>query len=284
MIETTERNRHFIFMPMIRFFLILMIASLSTMHSPLFAQDNLPACGGEDANFQQGMKWFRQRSEGARGDIAPPENISRAVVAFFNASQDTVCPQAASWMYLHSLYFQGNYATTKKKAKIDIFERGKKQAKQFQELWPKDPHPYYWFALFISFWALEKGILTAVKEGVAGQVRDAAHQVVKLNPDFYGGTGWQLLASVYHSVPRIPFLTPWASSETAEGYLNKALARTPNEYPTQFLAAKFYADTDRETTALQILEKLLQKRPRKVWLVEDRRLLMRAQELQNELK
>lgn len=271
-------------MPMKILFFALTIAVLSGIHSPLFAQDNLPACGEHDTNFQQGMKWFRQRSAGAIDDIAPPKNISRAVIAFFNASQDTICPQSASWMYLHSLYFQGNYATTDKKAKIDLFEQGKKQAKALQELWPQDPHPYYWFAIFISFWALEKGILTAVKEGVAGQVRDAAHRVVKLNPDFYGGTGWQLLASVYHSVPRIPFLTPWASSEKAEGYLNKALSRTPNEYPTQFLAAKFYADTDRGTTALQILDKLLQKKPRKAWLVEDRRLLKRAAELQSELE
>jgi len=263
---------------------IFLLAVLCALGSPLLAQDNLVGCKGNDPNFQQGMKWFRQRSAGAIGDLAPPENINKAVLAFFNASQDTICPQSASWMYLHSLYFQGNYATNEKKGKIAIFERGKQRAKELQELWPKDPHPYYWYAIFISFWALEKGILTAVKEGVANQVRDAGHQVVKLNPDFYGGTAWQLLASVYHSVPRIPFLTPWASSEVAEGYINKALARTPNEYPTQFLAAKLYADTDRETSALQILEKLLQKKPRKVWLVEDRRLLKKAAELKQELE
>jgi len=271
----------------------LVSAMLLVLHLLLFAPAHTlaseavwPHSSRVSQLIKQGDAWFARRAEGGVDDRALPGPILRATELYQSALQIARKPEdrkMARLKLLEALYFRSCYATPQDNQKLKLFAKGMELSLQFQRSWPADPAGYYFYALFISLWAEEKGIITAIKEGVATKVRNAALKVIDLDPKYRSGGPWKMLAVLYHVSPQIPFLTPWASSDSAEVYLEKALRMNPHDPPANYFMARLLAETNREEQAIQWTAKIINRPLRPEQLMEDHRILWKTVELRHKL-
>jgi hypothetical protein len=140
---------------------------------------------------------------------------------------------------------------------------------------------HFWAAVAWGQWGLASGKLAAVRQGVAGRVRDLGQIVVELDPAYEQGGGYRILGRLHDQCPRIPFLTGWVSRDRGQQYLRQALALDPASTVDQvFLAEAILAhDRSRRAEAIRLLEGCAQAVPRPGFPVEDAFYIARAREL-----
>jgi hypothetical protein len=178
----------------------------------------------------QGDEWYARRAEGGVDDRALKGPIIRATTYYKSALQIARTPadrKKARLRLLEALYFRSCYATPDDALKLKLFQQGVEMSEQFQRSWPADPAGYYFYALFISLWAEEKGIITAIRDGVATKVRNATLKVIDLDPDYRNGGPWKVLAVLYHVSPPDSFSDSLGVFRFCRGVPGKSLANGP---------------------------------------------------------
>lgn len=242
----------------------------------------------------------RQQSDGEAGTV-----IERAVAAYGAALAEDAGNLQLYWKLLRALAFQGQYVDLDHDAKRRVFDRAVSVAQaaeerlarlggsqvleelsdeKLREVFHEVPEAgpiYFWSAVCWGHWGDLAGKIDAVRQGLAGRLRDYAHRSVILAPEYEAGGGHRFLGRLHSEAPRIPWVTPWVSRETAVEELEKALAISRDE-PLNLL---YLADAllrfapERKAEARALLAELGGREPRPAYLIEDQHHLAEARKL-----
>lgn len=173
--------------------------------------------------MQQGDAAWAARAEGHDGQgAAAPEPVGRAVHAYHAAT--IAAPQRvdAHWKLLRAMYFEAQYASGEGEAQSAGFERAVQTTQAsfivLEESTARASNNdlarlHFWSALIWGAWGQERNLLTAVRKGVANQLRRHGEAAIALDPNVERGGGHRLMSRLHASVPRVPFLTGWVDRD-----------------------------------------------------------------------
>ena len=231
-------------------------------------------------NFEKGMKFYDNRSDGANGIIAMDTNIDSAIFFFKNSDNNNI----SSLMLLKSLYFKGEFVIQDLEIKKNIFEEAKILGKELIKEYPYDANIRYWYIVNLGSWGQSYGVLAAAKEGVADQIKFHSEKIIEFDPKCENGGGYFMLGVVHFRAPYIPFFLTWPDKKIALELLEKAnniSEATPIQI--KFLAKALIHDGQVDNAKL-LLTKLSNSIPDPALLIEQRKEIIESRELLKQLK
>ena len=243
---------------------------------------------------------YGRRAEGAVGARAQPVEVDQAIDSYRSALTADPGSKIARTRLIRAVFFRTSFcdASSNERRRLlrearDVAAEGlrrldvdlgdAKGSARLDALRRVDHAVdlHFWAAVAWGQWGLAAGKLAAVRQGVAGRVRDLGQVVVDLDPAFEQGGGYRILGRLHDQCPRIPFLTGWVSRERGLQFLRQALALNPaNTVDQVFLAEAILAhDSARQAEAIRLLEACARSVPRAEFLVEDAFYIDRARTL-----
>jgi tetratricopeptide (TPR) repeat protein len=253
-----------------------------------------------------GVQQQRDQPGERPGEEVENAAIERAVAAYEAALAEDADNLELYWKLLRALAFQGEYVYREPEARFRVFERAVSVAQaaeerlaarlggehhlhelsddELREVFREVPEAgpvYFWSAVCWGQWGDLAGKIDAVRQGLAGRLRDYAHRAVVLAPDYEAGGGHRFLGRLHSEAPRIPLVTPWVNRQTAIEELEKAVAVSRDEPLNLF----FLADAllrfapERRDEARALLAELRDRQPRPAYLIEDQHHLAEARKL-----
>lgn len=283
------------------------LALLTVAFGPPAAAKDLVRCGAAttwQAAMEQGQTAFAQRAKDAVGFQAPRAPAARAVDCFRHAV--TLAPQRfeSRIELLRALFFQGEYAARTDAERRAIFLEGRdlfeasldqlsrdlgvdlrtqpaNQVARALETRPEAQPLFFFGAMHWGLWADYFGNVAALRSGVAKKLRQLAEVCLALTPDIDSAGGHRLVGQLHAKIPRLVFVSMWIDRERGLQELERAAQLGPeNPLNLTFLAealAELAGDRER---ARALLEQVIRRQPRPDHLVEDRKAIQRARNMQ----
>lgn len=252
------------------------------------------------ALLASGDAHYDRRAEGAEGARALPGEVDQAIDSYRAAVAAEPASKTARARFIRAVFFRTSFTDAPGDVRrrllreardvadeglrrLDVEIGGAKGGARLDAL-RRVEHAvdlHFWAAVAWGQWGLAAGKLAAVRQGVAGRVRDLGQVVVELDPSYEQGGGHRILGRLHDQCPRIPFLTGWVSRERGLQHLRQALARNPaNTVDQVFLAEAILAhDSGRRPEAIRLLEACARAVPRPELLVEDAFYIERARKV-----
>lgn len=252
-----------------------------------------PASPGSEA-VARGDAAYARRAEGQEDGRPVAGPIDEAIAAYEEALEREPSSLEAAWKLLRALYFKGDFTTRDRDERREIFGRGRDVAEValdvlgqcvggrdvLDDMDPDDLRAkldgtpevgplYFWSAANWGSWATHYGALAAVREGVAGRVRDYTRMVMELAPEVEGGGGHRIHARLHAVAPRVPFITGWVDRDIAVPTLERAIEIAPDYPANRLMLGVTLLEQDRRDEALELLRALVELEPRAAMLVED---------------
>jgi tetratricopeptide (TPR) repeat protein len=252
---------------------------------------------------------YLRRAAGGSDGRAALEPIGEAIRAYQEAIATDPGELEARWKLLRALHFEGEFATDEREAKRRIFDRARTVSEEGMALLAErvgggdrlhelssnalqerlrqaaaSSHDiaafYFWSAINWAAWSQVSGVLSAVRRGVAGRVRDDALLVLALEPETEEGGAHRLMAALHARLPRVPFLSGWVDRSQALPHVERALAIAPEHPGNHLLLALTLLDPhpERRGEALALLEEVAALEPRPAMEVEDLDIRRQARE------
>jgi hypothetical protein len=278
-------------------------ATLALALASLLAGAAAPALGSELARADEA--WAR-RAEGASGGRAPGPAVEALVAAHERALAADPASLEARWKLLRALHFQGDFATPDSERRKAVFERATKLADESLAVLYERTGPLaglsdaklrqrladagvakgdaagveFWSAVAWGSWSRDRGLLDAVREGVASRVHDHALLAHRIDPDVEEGGPLRLLARLHGTLPRVPWVSGWVDRDQAVPLAEEAAARWPGHPGNRFLVALTWLDLAprRRPDALAALRAVAGSEPRAAKQVEDAAVVQAAAE------
>jgi tetratricopeptide (TPR) repeat protein len=243
---------------------------------------------------------YARRAEGAVGARAQPGEVDQAIDSYRAAVRADPGSKLARARLIRAVFFRTSFSDAPNNVRRrllrearDVADEGLRRldadlgdvkGRARLEALRRVDHAvvlHFWAAVAWGQWGLAAGKLAAVRQGVAGRVRDLGQIVVDLDPAYEQGGGYRILGRLHDQCPRIPFLTGWVSRDRGLQYLRQALALDPaNTVDQVFLAEAILAhDRARRPEAIRLLEACAESVPRPQFLVEDAFYIDRARKL-----
>lgn len=246
------------------------------------------------ANARTALEWLKVgdslyaiRASQSESDKARREIIQESNYAFRMAMRDPALRRVAGSKWLAGMYYQGCFAYTDDTDRMKIFSEATQVGNDLYIKYPTDPQVGYWYLANLSLWAKEKGIWKAIRTGFADRIRQVSHTIMKAHSNENDSTMagvYQILGRSHHLLPKIPFLLSWPDRDLAEKYLKLAVKLEPNNPSHQLFLAEFYRDQERWDEAFQLVLQLRRSGIRESHLLEDRRILWKAIDVQTALQ
>lgn len=259
-----------------------------------------------DALRRGDAAWDR-RAEGHVGDRARPEPIGEAIELYRAAIAAEPDRLEAHWKLQRALWFAGDYATPEKAAERARYEEaiaaadaahaviasragGREALEQAspdatpqrlpRELHDDAAHFYFWHAVNLGAWAVEAGLLEAVRAGAAGRIHDATLRSIALDPGVEQGGALRMLSRLHAELPRVPLLSGWVDRAQAVPLAERVVAEYPAHPGNAFLLGLTLLERApaRRGEALSLLEATATLAPRSDHVVEDVSMQITAQE------
>ncbi|HUG54537.1 MAG TPA: hypothetical protein VMR21_13100 [Vicinamibacteria bacterium] len=252
---------------------------------------------GEASALAEGDAHYARRAEGARGAVADPLQVDRAISSYRQALAAAPGDLFALARLLRALHFRGAFCGADREEQKRIFDEGRRLGQAavdrleagvkgrpaeerlaaLQKV-PGAADAFYWTAASWGQWALARGTFAAARAGVAGRVRDLAQTVVDLDPRLEEGGGYRVLGRLHDQSPRIPLITGWVSKRKAVEYLRQSYALGPINPVTWFFLAEAILDHDPQHAAegRALLRKCVETPPRPDYFVESLDYAQRA--------
>ncbi len=258
--------------------------------------------------IQEGDRHWDLRAESSQGSRADSKEIDQAIVVYHQALE--VDPESLSvrWRLMRSLFFKGEYLTEDNETKKKIFNEGKsigeealrlirreaskRSGQSMDQAGPVDLAPvmkdspdaiatFLWSSANWGEWALAYGKFQAVRQGAATKIRDLATAVSQMDPNYAEGGGYRVLGRLYHQTPYVPFITGWASTRDAVGFLRRACQIGARNSSNRLYLAEALWDLNKDSRneAVKLAEDLIRDAPRPEFFVEDQAAQERAREL-----
>lgn len=222
----------------------------------------------QSEEVKKAITFYNHRADGHTGLTAKPENINNAIAILEKAHQSN--PTETTYEYLlRSYYFKAAFVVSGKKDQKYWYNKGKVLGEEAIKKYPENVSILYWTIANFGKWGEAYGIMASAKEGLADILKELTEKLIKLDPKFANGGGYRILGVMHYKVPKIPFITPWPSSEEAEKNLKKALAINPKLPSNLYYYAEFLKEEKRKPEAKAFLKIALKASPRKEYLLED---------------
>ena len=276
------------------FFLCLLIAAFS---SSLAAQTD-PIAAGDAA-------WAR-RAEGHQGDRALPGPVNEAIAAYERAVKEQPDRLEGAWKLLRALHYKGEYATSAREGKQQVFARGKEvaeaaidrlarrvggrqkldamtppQAAKALAGIPEAKPLFLWAAVHWGLWGDVFGRLAAARQGVGDRVRRYAEILNALDEGYEDAAGHRILGRLHTLAPKVPFFTGWVDRDKAISELRRAVALGPDNLDNHLFLAEALLEHQpaKAAEAREILRRLLARKPVPELVVQQERTLVNARAL-----
>ena len=209
--------------------------------------------------FEIGIGHYNNRSSGANGIEAKPDQINLAIKSFLHAYEQESNKVEIGVYLLRCYYYKGKYVSETDDDKKIIFNKGKELGESLINNHPKSASARYWYLANLGSWSEVYGILAAAKEGVANIMRVQAEKIIELDSKYWNGGGYFMLGGVHLKSPYIPFILSWPNKEKALEYLLKAY-ETGSTTPVQivYLAQGYYKNRQKKM-AVSLLEDLIKQ-------------------------
>ena len=245
------------------------------------------ALASDDAEaLARGDAAWEQRAEGADDDgRAAPAPIEEAIRAYDQAVAAAPESLEARWKLLRALHFAADFASASEEAARARLDRATALADASRPLLgtasPRDAAAtHFWSAIVWGAWSQRRGLLAAVREGVANRMHEEALAVVALDDRFEEGGAHRLLSRLHASLPRVPLLSGWVDRAQALPESERALAIAPLHLGNRYLFALTLLDVapERREEALRVLEEVAVAEPRQDQRVEELSIRRSARE------
>jgi tetratricopeptide (TPR) repeat protein len=208
--------------------------------------------------------------------IAASGRIADAIGQYREALETDPLSLEARWKLLRALHYAIDFANLDDRAKNRRVEEAVGLARDSLDAADTDRRTdharvLFWSAIAWGSRAQRVGLLTIVREGVAGQMHHNAQQSLMLDPSVDRGGALRLLSRLHATLPRVPFVSGWVDRDMALPLAERAMAVDP-EHPGNRLIlalALLEREPDRREEARRLLERVVDSEPRPDFLVED---------------
>ncbi len=271
-----------------------------------FTSTSLAAEGEPNAAVAAGDAAWARRAEGHQGDRALAGPISEAVAAYERAVKEQPERLEGIWKLLRALHYKGEYATSAREGKQQVFARGKEVAEAGLERLvrrlggrenldamtpaqaakavsgiPEAKPLHLWAAVHWGLWGDVFGRMAAARQGVGDRVRRYAEILIALDERYEDAGGHRILGRLHALAPKVPFFTGWVDRGEAVSHLRRAVAFGPDNLDNHLFLAEALLEHQpaRSAEARDILRRLLARRPAPELAVEQERTLVNARAL-----
>ena len=273
---------------------------------PAVAKDRL-RCGGAtswQSAMELGHEAFEQRAVDAIGVQAPAGPVASAAECFRLAVELAPERFEPRVELLRALFFQGEYAARSDAERKAVFLEGRDFFERSLDLLSRDlgldlrslnPHqvaraldrrpearPMFFFgAMHWGLWADYFGNVAALRSGAAKRMRELGELCLALTPDIDSAGGHRLVGQLHAKVPRIVFVSMWIDRDRGLRELERAVQLGPENPLNLTFLAEALADLGRDRErARALITQVLEREPRPDHLVEDRKAIQRARNVQ----
>ncbi len=291
----------------------LMISVLAQVHTTTPPSQPLPASPEEramqslrlDQSENAGDAHYRRRSDARHGDVADSREIDAALDAYEAAMKKNRGDRNVKWKYLRATYFKAEYTGLPAARRASLYERAipiaddavgdeRRRAAQKTGGAPSTVEPaeigkaltgdttagetFFWNSVTWGQWALVHGKVSAVRQGVAGRIRDDARITIAIDPKLEDGGGYRVLGRLHAVSPKVIFFTGWVDREEGLRNLHRALDVAPGNLVNKFFLAEAMQEfTEDKAAAVDLLKEVVAATPHPDHLIEDARIQADAQ-------
>lgn len=223
----------------------------------------------------------------AEGLLADPAAIETAIEQYQRAVAADPDALEARWKLLRALHYSIDFAARSEAAReasaetaIDVAKASVDRVEQVAGTDFDRARVYFWSSIAWGTRASRVGLLTIVREGVAGRMHDYAERSLALDESVDQGGAFRLLARLHATLPRVPFVSGWVDRDKAIPYAEQALALDPDHPGSQLMLALTWLDLEpeREPDVRAALARVAASTPREDFLVEDLVIRQQARE------
>lgn len=226
--------------------------------------------------INQGDYWYKHRADEAKGDMTNSKAIDRAVSFYQKAQSNPNFEKQAYLKLMDAWCFKASHAFTSKNESESIFKSVSYVAQKMIKKYPQEAGFYYWYALSYSLWVKDQNIFIMITENAANDIKSSLEKSIELDSTFKNGFAYLNLAALYYKLPKVPFISPWVSSEKALKLLNIAARQLSNDVNYMYFRALYYYETGKKKDAAMWSKKILKKKIRSDFSLEDLRMQWRA--------
>lgn len=247
-----------------------------------------------------GDEHYLRRADGRHGDVADPREIDAALAAYEAALSKNRGDAESRWKYLRATYFKAEYTGLDAGRKASLYERAMPIAEEALAIErrraadkiggnPSGLEPsqvgralagdltagetFFWNAVNRGQWSLVHGKMAAVRQGVAGKIRDSARTVIAIDPKLEDAGGQRVLGRLHAIAPKVVFFTGWVDRDEGVRLLRQAVELAPGNLVNRFyLAEAVHEFTEDKAAAIDLLRSVLAASPHPDHLIEDLRV------------
>jgi len=278
-------------------------AALAPMAAALLLALPAAASVAPSEAVARGDAAWERRAEGHAAGEPRPQPVLDAIDAYAQALEARPGDLEARWKLLQALHFSVDFVKPEPDVKTRRLERAKDVAAEGLERLGEgaDGPPlheilaergdealraavaerglpagdvarlYFWSAIAWGAWGRDAGLLSLVREGVAGKLRDHARTALALDPAVEGGGSQRLLGRLHATLPQVPFISGWVDRGRAVPLLERALEVAPAHPGNPYLLGATLLDLDAgpRERALALLRRAARAEPRPDHVIED---------------
>jgi hypothetical protein len=236
----------------------------------------LPAYAQESA--AAGDRAWEARAEALDGRLAKPDEIEESIRNYRTACDARANGVQPCWKLLRSLHYLIDFTNASETRKQEAVE----QAVSLARTWVEEVEGnaggaddraqlYFWSAIVWGARGQRVGLLTIVREGVAGRIHEYAQRAVELDQQIEQGGGYRLLSRLHAGLPRVPFVSGWVDRDLVLPLAEKAYSIDPEHpgNPLVLALALLEREPQRQEEAVRLLEDVARREPRPEFVAED---------------
>ncbi len=251
-----------------------------------------PPTRAEETALARGDAAWARRAVDRDGMQAAPAAIDDAIAAYRVAWDDGAGSLASGWKLVRALWWAGEFATRDAPAASSRFAEARAVAieavagldarsqratavsalvpEDWPDAFPPERHQdvasvLFWSAIAEGSWGRSQGLLSNIRQDVAGLSRDRALASVALAPGIDDGGAQRLLSRLHAELPRVPLLTGWVDRDLALVWAERALDVSREHPGNALILALALLDVGvdaRRDEAIATLERLAELEPR----------------------
>ncbi|MFT4681672.1 MAG: tetratricopeptide (TPR) repeat protein [Flavobacteriales bacterium] len=219
--------------------------------------------------LEQGKTFYENRSDGAVGLQALPDNVDRAINYFQQAYEQQEDELLSGTLLVEAYTYKARFVEPEADKK-DVFKTAKEIGEDLIKKYPDDARARFAYIAALGLWAERIGALTAATSGVVGKIMKNTKALIAIDPEYRNGIGNRIVGVMNYEAPYIPFIMSWPDKQKAVGIIHDCLAKDPHDRGNNYYYAEALIENGKSDEAIPYLEKVLALQPKEDFLMEDR--------------